>query len=358
MTNLDIARQRLLNQRIASSTLTKASNVVRWLGAVQAQDYGAAKWAIGLRAANITEEDVEQAITDGAILRTHVMRPTWHFVAPADIRWMLALTAPRVHAINARQYGQLELTSRVLRRCHAIIERALQGEKQLTHSELATALRRSGVITEGLRLAHIIMHAELEGLICSGPRRGKQFTYALLHERAPHVRMLKHDEALAELTGRYFTSHGPATLRDYSWWSGLSAAKVKAGLEMVKSKLSHEVLENQTYWFDAATPTAKEVSPTVHLLPNYDEYVVGYTDRSEIFDASHAEKLDARANPLFQHTIVLDGRIAGTWKRTLNKASVVVVTNWFSTPRKAEQRAFAEAARRYGAFLGLSLALE
>ncbi len=201
------------------------------------------------------------------------------------------------------------------------------------------------------------MHAELDGLICSGARRGKQFTYALLDERVPATKTFSRDEALAELTRRYFTSDGPATEEDFMWWSGLTRADVRSGLEMVKRRLVREAVDGKTYWFAASTPPANTTSETAYLLPNYDEYVVGYTHRSAIFDSSHASQLDARHNPLFQHTIVIRGQIAGTWKRTFVKDSVTIETHLFTRPTKAENRAVALAAQRYGEFLGMPVVL-
>src|SRR5579884_1810369 len=233
MTNLDIAQKRLYNHLIARQTFESPVDVVQWLGAVQAQDYAAAKWALGLRLPAVSDDDIERAFAGGAILRTHVMRPTWHFVAPADIRWLLALTAPRVHATNAYYYRQCELDDTTFTRCHEAMTNALQGGKQLTRPEIVSALKQIGIVADDpLRFGLIIMHAELEGIICSGARRGKQFTYALLDERAPQARTLERDEALSELVKRYFSSHGPATLQDFVWWSGLTAADAKAGLAM------------------------------------------------------------------------------------------------------------------------------
>jgi len=223
MINLDIAHRRLHNQHITRRTLETPQALVEWLGAVQAQDFAAAKWALGLRLQGVTDDDIEQAFTDGAILRTHVMRPTWHFVSPADIRWLLALTAPHVRAASAYYNRKLELDDAVFRRTNAVLANALQGGKQLTRDELASALQQAGIATDGeQRVTYIMMRAELDGVICSGARRGKQFTYALLAERAQQARTLDRDEALAELTMRYFTSHGPATIQDFVWWSGLT----------------------------------------------------------------------------------------------------------------------------------------
>src|SRR6266545_1517560 len=353
MTSLDIAHQRLHNQHIASATFEKPGDVVQWLGAVQAQDYAAAKWALGLRSQGVADPDIEQAFTDGTILRTHVMRPTWHFVTPADIRWMLTLTAPRVHALNAYYYRRLELDDATFMRSNTVFAKALQGGKQLTRPELVAVLQHAGIATHDfLRFGYLMIRAELDGIVCSGGRRGKQHTYALLDERAPQARTLARDEALAELAKRYFTGHGPATLKDYIWWSGLSAADAKAGLEMIKPQLFHEVVDGQTYWFAASMPAAKDIAPTAYLLPNFDEYIVGYTDRSAVFEASHTKKLDSRGNVLFSHTIVIDGQIVGTWRRTLKKNTVVIEVKPFTPLNEAETRAFAIAAERYGRFLG------
>jgi hypothetical protein len=350
MTHLNIAQQRLHNQLITRQTFENADDVVRWLGAVQAQDYAAAKWALGLRMQNSTEEIIEQAFTDGTVLRTHVMRPTWHFVLPADIRWMLALTAPRVLATIAYYDRTLGLDNAVLTQSNAVLVKALQGARHLTRAELASVLQHAGLATDNVqRIGHILMHAELHGIICSGARRGKQFTYALLDERAPQARALDREEALAELARRYFTSHGPATLQDFVWWSGLTVADAKTGLGMVTTQLMHEIIDNQTYWRSASTPPANDLSRTVYLLPNFDEYTVGYTDRSAIFDESDAEKFDTPGSVL-NPTIVLDGLVVGTWKRTITKQGVILTASLFTTLTKDETRALVESAERYGAF--------
>jgi hypothetical protein len=354
MTKLEIAYQRLHNQLITRHTFEKVEDVVRWLCAVQAQDYGAAKWALGLRIQNATDEIIEQAFASGAILRTHVMRPTWHFVSPTDIRWLLALTAPRVNAGNASWYRRLELDDALFMHSNAVLAKELQGGKQLTRAELISVLQRASFIADDLlRFTYIIMRAELDGIICSGARRGKQFTYALLDERAPQARILDRDEALAELTVRYFTSRGPATLQDFVWWSGLAVSDARTGLDMVTPKLMNEVIDEQTYWYSSSTSHAKALSQTVYLLPNFDEYIVGYTDRTAVFDASHIQKLDARENVLFNHTIVLDGQVIGTWKRTIQKDLVILTPNLFTTLTRAETSALVESANRYGAFLDI-----
>ena len=355
MTSLDIARQRLRNQHITEATFKKPRDVVQWLGAVQAQDYAGAKWAVAQRAQGITDAAMDQAFAEGTILRTHVMRPTWHFVTPADIRWMLALTAPRVNAVNAYMYRKLELDSAIFKRSNAALAKALQGGKQLTRAELASVLERTGIATnDSMRLGYLIHRAELDGVVCSGARRGKQFTYTLLDERASQAKTFKRDEALAELSKRYFTSRGPATLKDFVWWSGLTTADAKAGIEMVRSQFNHEIVDGQSYWFPAKTPTAHDTSPTAYLLSTYDEYLIGYKDRSASIDAVHAKKIE-RGDTF--STIVLNGQVVGTWKRIIKKSTVVIETNLFTPLTKAENQAVAVAAHQYGTFLELPVVL-
>ncbi len=355
--NTDIARQRLHNQRIAATKFETPDAVVRWFGAVQAQDYAGAKWAVGQRMQGATDAALDAAFAAGTILRTHVMRPTWHFVTPADIRWLLALTAPRVHVANAYQCRQLDLDDATLTRGNAALVNALRGGVQLTRTELAVMLQEAGIAIDGQRLTHIMMHAELTGIVCSGARRGKQFSYTLLDERVPHTAPLAREEALAKLTRRYFTSHGPATIRDFVWWSGLTTADAKAGLALAGSQIMHEDIDDRTYWFAASAPFPEDLPPTAFLLPNYDEYIVGYTDRSAALDMAPAEKLDARGNLLFNHTMVIDGRVRGTWKRTLKKDAVIVDALPFAPLDAAEARALEDAAGRYGRFIGLPATL-
>jgi hypothetical protein len=354
MINRDIAHQRLHNQLITRQSFAKPDEVVTWLGAVQAQDYAAAKWALGLRLPGATADDIEQAFADGTILRTHVMRPTWHFVSPADIRWLLALTAPRVNAASASYHRKFALDDATFRSCNAALVKALQGGKQLTRPELVSALQQAGIVArDTLRFGLIIMRAELDGIICSGARRGKQFTYALLDERAPQARTLDRDEALAELTTRYFTSHGPATVQDFVWWSGLTVADARLGLAMVGSQLMRELIDGQAYWFATSTLPTRDLSQAAYLLPNFDEYTVGYKDRSAAFDATHTKKLEPRGDILSSHAIVLDGQVVGTWKRTLKKDAVTITPLFFTPLDEAATGAFVASAEHYGAFLEL-----
>jgi hypothetical protein len=351
---LDIVRHRLHNQLLSQTEYTRPGQIVEWLGAVQSQDYTGAKWALGQRVKNATTDAaLDKDFNEGKILRTHLMRPTWHFVAPVDIRWLLMLTAPRVHAVNAFMYRKLELDNAILKKSYKVLEKALQGNKQLRRAELGIALEKAGILAKGLRLGYIMGSAELDGVICSGARKGKQFTYALLEERAAQVKPLKRDEALAELTRRYFTTRGPATLQDFTWWSGLTMADAKKGIEMVRSKFVSEVIGDQTYWFaDSASPV-REKSPTIHLLPNYDEYFIGFKDRSAIGEVAKQAGIKADDPSLIAHIIILDGQIVGGWRRTITKNAVMLEPKLLIDLTKSQERALAREVDRYSEFLQL-----
>jgi hypothetical protein len=271
---------------------------------------------------------------------------------------MLKLTAPRVHAINAFMYRQAGLDRATFRKSNRVLEKTLCGGKQLTRPELGSALDKAGITADGVPLGYLMIYAELEGIICSGARRGKQFTYALLEERAPQAKLFTRDEALAEITTRYFTSRGPATLQDFVWWSGLSMADARKGLELVKHRLTHQTVDDQIYWLADSISTLNDDSSTIYLLPDYDEYLVAYADRRAAFDRMHTDKLDSRGSELAQYTIVLDGQVTGTWKRILKPRQVLIEFVCFKPLNKAEKQAITEAAERYGQFLGLPVELK
>jgi hypothetical protein len=348
----DIAQQRLINQHLASPVYEDPADIVYHMGAIQAQDYAGAKWAIAQRLQGATDDIIEKAFTNGDIIRTHVMRPTWHFVHPKDIRWMLELTAPRVQAIASFRHRQLKLDAAIFSLCEKTLIKALTGGKQLSRDEVAAALQQAGVATDDQRFIHIMMEMELIGLVCSGGRQGKQFTYTLLDERVPSVKSMNRQDTLATLAERYFTAHGPATLQDFVWWSGLTVNDAKAGLEMVKNKLNSESSDESTYWFSGRQDTPKSKTPAAFLLPNYDEYIVSYRDRSAAVAASDINKADPRGT-IFNHTILINGRIAGTWKRSFRKDTVDLEITPFSPLSKVNHAAIASAAKRYAKFLGL-----
>jgi hypothetical protein len=355
---LNIPDRRLRNQRIAGAGFEQPGSVVAWMGAVQAQDYLGALWALGLRTETATEEAIERAIADRTVVRTWPMRGTLHFVAPADVRWMLALLTPRVIAGQRSRHRQLGLDQAVFDRSRDLLTGALEGGRQLTRAALFEILEAAGIATAGQRGIHILARLAYDGLLCFATRYGKQQTFALLEEWVPAAKPLARDEALAELAGRYFTSHGPATLQDFTWWSGLTVADAKVGIELAGPRLEQRVVDGRTYWFAAegAVPAASPASSTAWLLPPFDEYTVAYKDRSAVLDPARGGLVSS--NGIFYPTIVLDGQVVGTWKRSFKKGSVAITLSPFSPLKKKERQAVAVAAERYGAFLGLPAVLE
>ena len=358
MHSFDLVHQRLANQRLSTAPFQHPAEVVDWLGAVQAQDFAGAKWALGLRIQRAADSDIEKAFNAGEILRTHILRPTWHFVSPVDIRWMLALTAPRVHMRNAHMYRKAGLDSALFKRSHAVLLKVLQGGVQLTRDELRGVFQKAGIGTEGeFRMNYLLMHAELEGLICSGPRRGRQFTYALLDERAPQGVVYPQDEALARLARLYFLSRGPATVQDFAKWSGLTIADAARGLEAVKDGLEQQDLEGKPHWYPPQTGPFQEIYPRAYLLSIYDEFISSYKGLNHAASPEHASRLVELGNNL-AYIILIDGRIAGNWKRKYLKDTVLIALNLFRSLSQAEEQALTSAVYKYGEFYGLPVVVE
>jgi hypothetical protein len=349
-----ILNRRPANQRIEGPACRTAADVVAWFGAVQAQEYEPAKWGLGLRMRDgVRNADVERAFDQGRILRTHVLRPTWHFVTPADIRWMLELTAPRVRLRMATYWRQMGMDAQAFTRGTTVIERALGDRRCLTRAELGEELRRARRPLAGFRLAHLALYAELEGVICSGPRRGKQSTYALIASRAPRAPQLDRDEALGELVKRYLQSHGPATIRDFVWWSGLTTPDARRGIEIARAV--RQEVGGRTYWtVGAACRTTRR--QLAHLLPIYDEYLVAYRDREVV---PHAPSLTAAyGRPVnFQHAVIVGGQVAGTWRITRTARAIAMRATMLRRLTSRERRAVADAAKRYEKFQGVPVEL-
>jgi hypothetical protein len=354
MTDPEIAHLRLHNQLITNPRFDKPGDVVRWLGAVQAQDYPAGLWAVGLRMKGATEAEIERAIAAKEIVRTWPMRGTLHFVAPEDVRWMLDLLTPRVVSGLSPRHRELGLDRATFERSKEIFVKALEGGKQIQRRDMYKVLEAEGVSGAGQRFPHILGLLSQEGVLCFGAHEGKQPTFALLDEWVPKGRKLERDEALAELARRYFTSHGPATLQDFVWWSGLKVADARAGLDMAKSHVVEETIGEKTYWLAPSAPAPNSKSPDVRLLPVYDEYLVAYKDRSAALDPAHDE---ATGHGIFSPIIVLDGRIVGTWGRTNKKDKVVITTQLFQKFTGAEKDALAEAVEKFGRFRGMAAVL-
>ncbi len=345
---MNLSRQRLANQRLTHAAFAEPAAVVSWFGAVQAQDYRGALWGVGLRLRRAVEADIEQALAARAIVRTWPLRGTLHFVAPADVRWMLKHLGPRTVARAAPRFKQLELDDRVFTRSARLLAKALDGGRQLTRPAIYARLESARVATADGRGLHILWRLAHDGVVCFGAPQGRQQTFALLDDWVPAAKMLDRDEALAELARRYFTSHGPATVQDFVWWSGLNVASARAALDLATPRLAHETVGREVYWFQVSAP-ARARSTTAHLLPLYDEYTVGYRDRSAILPA----RLTSQAgNGIFKPPIIADGQIVGTWTRTIDRSGVVVTPQLFAPLPRVQARVVAEAAERYRRFVG------
>ncbi|HRG38528.1 MAG TPA: winged helix DNA-binding domain-containing protein [Bacteroidia bacterium] len=347
MVPVEIIHLRLQNQQLIGSNFKKPDDVVKWMGAIQAQDYAGCKWAVGLRTINSTDKSIEEAINKNKIIRTHILRPTWHLVHPQDIRWMLMLTAPRVHAFCAFGYRKMELNDAIFKKAHKVFVKALDGGKQLTRTELATELQKAKIATDDLRMIHLLVHAELEALICNGAKRDKQFTYALMDDCIPTTKTITKEEALVKLAEGYFKSHGPATLQDFNWWSGLTTKDSKLGLENIKASLTSETIDGKTYWMTHEIAASK-IKSSVLILPSFDEYTVSYKDRSLVVDAAALKKT---GNGIFKPLLVVDGQAKGIWKRNDKKSEARVTPTLFEKLNAAQTKMLSAEIERYTKFL-------
>lgn len=350
-----IAVVRGANQLIGGRPGFGVAEVIAHLGAVQAQDYLGALWALGVRSSGATEREIEDAVAERAIVRTWPMRGTLHFVPAADARWMVTLLAPRVIRRSAARYRQLELTPPVLARAGAVVERALRDAGRLTRPALYECLERSGVRTTAARGLHVLSHLAHRGVICFGPREGKQPTLVLLEEWVRNPRRLSKEESLAELAHRYFTSHGPATLQDFMWWSGLTITEARAAVEMNESHLRQELVTELPHFQGRRRIPASRSRADAHLLPPFDELLVAYRNREAVVDERFVRRVIAGG--MLWPTIVLGSRVVGSWRRQLGRGRVAVHLRPF-VPLDASQRSAIEAAaEKYGAFLELPVHL-
>ena len=350
----DIGNIRLINQQVVSSGFKRVESLVYYMGAMQAQDYAMAKWAVGCRVPGCTDLDVEASISAAGVIRTHLMRPTWHLVSPEDIYWMLDLTAPQIKMLAKSRHRELGLSELILEKSYETIERALEGNRALSRSELNNELGKVGIGTEGQRSAHILFAAELEGVICSGPTISKQQTYALLKERVPKARQLSEDEALAELAKRYFSSHGPATAQDFNWWSGLSITKVKRALNLIQDSLTSATINGSTFWYSSSMQIPASFSESLRLLPAYDEFIISYKDRSACLQFEHQAKALSN-NGIFRPTIVHNGMVTGIWSRSIKKDKVIITAGFFKAPNKKIKTQFEDAAAEFADFLQMKM---
>ncbi len=357
MSGAGIAQRRLEAQRLVGEPLPTAADAVRRLVAVQSQDYAGAKWALAQRTTGVTDAELDRQFDAGAFLRLHAVRPTWHFVAQEDLRWLLALTGPRVHQASAYQYRQLEIDRPLARRAADVYERVLAGGLAMTKDELGVHLNAAGIPADGLRLLYLILHAEAEAIVCSGPRRNGKHTHALVEERAAPAPARTREEALAELAGRYVAGHGPAQDIDLAWWSGLTLADARRGLATASPALEQETIDGRTFWSSdddggvCQAGRSATRATTVNLLPNYDELLVAFRDRREGLDP--ALPPPARiADEILSHGIVRDGLLVGRWWRTVENGVVTLRLDRRIPLTSVEESLLGAAVERYAAFLG------
>ncbi len=347
----DIIQHRLYNHHIYQHSFKKPDALVAWLGAVQAQDYTGAKWSVGLRLPSATAKEIEDAFSDKKIVRTWALRGTLHIISSSDVWWLLELLGPVVIGRNAALFRKQELDDSTFKKINAVIKKIMSGGNQFTRKELFAKLEEHKISTAGLRGSHILYKAALEKIICLGTLSGKQETYTLLEEWLPKPASISRDEALRELARRYFQSHGPATLQDFGWWSGLSAADSKIGFDLIKKALDHTIVEDKSYWFFQSEITTKKQTQAI-LLQGYDEYFVGYKDRSIVLDQKHKKSVEPGNG--FSPVVIVDGQIKGTWRRTIKKDNVSIETNFFSPLNAAQKEAVVFAGEQYRAFLNMS----
>jgi hypothetical protein len=348
MTSREVAHLRLANQQMAGTLFTRPADLVQWMNCMQAQDYGMAKWAIGCRLKGMSDASVEQDFNDGKILRAHVLRPTWHFVCPADIRWLLKLSAPRVKAMSRIYHQKLGIDHAILRQSKKIITKALNKHHRLTREELTSILHKEKINVSDSRVGHLLMDAELDALICSAGRAGNKFSYQLLDEAVPVSDLPGYEESIAELAKRYFFSRGPASIQDLAWWGNLTMSEARKGLEMNKHQLQHVSVNGNDYWFSVRSGIQLPPGRATFLLPAFDEYMVAYRNRDDVLNPGFAGQCNFGLGPV----IVYNGQVAGTWRRTGKKDKLHIEFSLFGgTPSQAKTRNFSAASNRYLAFM-------
>ena len=349
---MNIPNIRLLNQQLSNPLFREPKELVSWMGAMQAQNYSMVKWAVGMRLKSATIQAVEKALREGEILRTHVMRPTWHLVAAEDIRWMLKLSAQRIILANdsfAKGYD-LDIPNEVYTKAHDLLEKILCGKKSLTKQEIAEHFNRSGIVADNHRMTRFMARAEQEGIICSGEDRGSKCTYALLEERVPSMPELTKDESLARLARSYFRSHSPAVLQDFIWWSGLPVSDAKQAVYLIASELTTEQWKEQTWYIHDTCRTRGKLSGHIHLLPSYDEYLLGYKDRTDVLPLEHYSKAFTN-NGLFFPIVLHNGQVIGNWDKSVKKKSVDLKYSWFRQVADMNEETLERERQKFTRFL-------
>ncbi len=362
-----ITQTRLINQRISAVKRSmNPEDTVFTMGAIQAQDYQAALWAIGLRCKEgTTKSDVESAIASKKIIRTWLMRGTIHFASSSDILQMLQLFGPRLIKTGKLRDSHLGLSPEIIKKVESLFSKALEGGNQLKRSEMYKIMEKGGVPHSNNIGYHMLYRAAWDGIICFGLHEGKEATFSLLEDSTPKQYKFDREKALKDLAIRYFNSHGPATLEDYVWWSGLKVSDAKLGMEMVKSRLSAEEAGGKTYYMPRETAKSKETAQSLFLLPAFDEYIISYKDRSQLLDNANTQKLlrsgkvaFIHSNGVFLPTIVIEGKVVGTWRRELRKGKLEIILNQFAKISQEHRKLISDEAERYGRFFEIDAKLK
>ncbi|PJZ76953.1 winged helix DNA-binding domain-containing protein [Leptospira neocaledonica] len=356
---MNIALTRLKHLHISDSQFSSPEKVIETLGAIQGQDYSASKWAIGLRAPGLKEKDIESAFLEKKIIRSWPLRGTLHVVSAKDIYWLLDLLGPPTVSKYAAHYKKIELDPKVLKKCYSILSKNLSNQNFLTRKEISSVLEKSGIITNTTRLSHILQRAGLEGLLCFGPRRDKNFTYALIEEWIPNIKRVKkpREEALNKIAEMYFDTRAPATLADFVWWSGLNMKDAKVAIESLEHKLTNFQKNDQIYYIPKKMELVDKDSDILFLLPAFDEFLLAYTDRKDCMDPP-PKRLLTPADDLFRPTLVINGWVSGIWQRELKKEDVILKVNPYKTLNTNYKKKLKKAAEEYAIFLGKNLILE
>lgn len=343
---------RLHNQLLINPEIENPKDIVSWMGAIQAQDFNMGKWAVGSRLRKTTDKEIESAINSGDIIRLHILRPTWHFVSKDDIHWMLDLSTPRLKVIGRSADKYFGFTSESITKTNLLLTSILENEPNLTRQEIGVRLVDRGVAVDNQSINHIMFHAELDGIVCNGIVKNKKQTYDLLENRAPKKEKYNKDESLYKLAYKYFRSHGPATLQDFIWWSGLTTSEAKRGVESIKDEFITEVIDGQAFIFHNSNLNHQLDDDMVHLLPAFDELFVSYKDRKEILDLEHHKKVIV-SNGVFKPTVFYNGKIIGIWNRIVRKNRVFGEVSCFKEPTKRVQKLIDQALLDYDKYMNV-----
>lgn len=347
---------RMASQQLLRPRFDCPKDLVAWMGAIQAQEYTMAKWAIGIRLKSATLRAVEEALVKGEIIRTHLLRPTWHFVTAEDLPWIWQLCAPRIRAAYQSYARNLGISEELYLTCNRLIEQLILEKGHLTKQEIGIALAEKGISFTPAHLYCFLFRAETDAIVCSGIDKNSKATYALWNERIPSTPHLTKEEALTRLASRYFQSHSPASLQDFTWWSGLSMTEARKAIGCIEDELSCEAFGAASFYIHrscsfSASDALHEPDAVFHFLPSYDEYLISYKDRSRVIDPVHYPKAFNRYG-VFYPVILYKGEIVGNWNKSVKKGKATIQMSFFREKVSIPDALMESAERRYRTFIG------